>query len=147
MPDTAAVPARRGHRNRFTAALLAFAAGGLGLHRAYLGSAFWWAYPVWLTIGMMVFGWLGTKSTTWILVLALLPVWVGFAECMGFAVMADHDWDSRWNATAGQKSRNGWNCILLAIACLLLGTSLCVTVIAISAQFYYEAAAEQANPS
>lgn len=134
------------HKHRFLAALLAFVLGGFGAHRWYLGSRHWWIYAAWLVAGMTIFAAFGSKANFWILVFALMPVWAGFAECMGFAVMEDQRWDRRWNHSSGRRSENGWNCVFLAIACLLVGTTICMTAIILAAQYYYEAAA-LASPS
>lgn len=136
---------RTAHRSKFLAALLAFVLGGFGAHRLYLRSKFWWVYPVWLLAGIALFAAVATKSTTWIVVLALLPVWTGFAESLGFAVMPDARWDARFNAASTASSRNGWNCVLLAIVTLIIGTTICMTAIVISAQYYFEAASESAG--
>ncbi len=128
------------HKHRFVAAVLAFFFGGLGLHRWYVGSRHWWCYAAWLIIGMILFAAVGTKGTTWILVFALLPVWLGFVEAMAFGVMPDEKWDARYNPQSGQRSDNGWNCVFIAIFGLLVGTTIFMTVVILSAQYYYEAA-------
>jgi hypothetical protein len=127
------------HKHKFWAAVLAFFLGGLGLHRYYLASRSWWIYPVWLITGMALFTTVGTKATTWILVFALAPVWVGFVEAMAFGVLADEKWDAKFNAQSAQRSHNGWNCVFVAIAALLIGTSAFMTTVILAAQHYYEA--------
>lgn len=133
------------HKHKFVAALLAFLVGGLGLHRRYLGDRHWWWYAAWLVTGMVVFAGFGSKANFWILTLALLPVWVGFAQAMGLAVTDDARWDAQHNGRSGRTSHNGWNCVMLAIVVLLLGTVVCVTAIILSAQYYYEAQEEAAQ--
>lgn len=128
------------HKHKFLAAALAFLVGGLGVHRYYLASPRWWIYPVWLIAGMLIFTSLGSKSSTWILVFALAPVWVGFVEAMAFGVLADEKWDAQFNASSARHSHNGWNCVFIAIAALLIGTGLFMTTVILAAQYYYEAA-------
>ncbi|MFN7848351.1 MAG: TM2 domain-containing protein [Burkholderiales bacterium] len=128
------------HKDRFIAALLAFFFGGLGAHRFYLGSVRWWWYAGWLIIGMALFAAVATKATTWILVFALLPVWLGFVEAMAFGVMPDEKWDTRFNEGSGKHSENGWNCVFIAILGLLVGTTIFMTTVILAAQYYYEAA-------
>ena len=91
------------HKHKFLAAALAFLVGGLGLHRYYLASRHWWIYPAWLVAGMVLFTWVGSKATTWILVFALAPVWTGFVEAMAFGVLADEKWDAKFNASSAQR--------------------------------------------
>ena len=76
---------------------------------------------------------------------ALLPVWIGFAQSMAIAVTEDARWDARHNARSALASQNGWNCVLLAIVVLLVGTTICLTSIILSAQYYYEAEQEAAQ--
>lgn len=128
------------HKDRFIAALLAFFFGGLGAHRFYLGSVRWWWYGAWLITGMVLFAAVATKATTWILVFALLPVWLGFVEAMAFGVMPDQKWDARFNEGSGKHSENGWNCVFVAILGLLVGTTIFMTTVILAAQYYYEAA-------
>ena len=128
------------HKDRFVAALLAFFLGGLGAHRFYLGSVRWWWYGVWLITGMVLFAAVATKATTWILVFALLPVWLGFVEAMAFGVMPDEKWDVRFNEGSNKHSENGWNCVFVAILGLLVGTTIFMTTVILAAQYYYEAA-------
>lgn len=129
------------HKERFIAALAAFLLGGLGLHRFYLGSSHWWWYPVWLVAGMTLFAWAGGQPTAWWLVFVLLPVWLGFVEAMAFGVMQDDKWDAKFNPNSSRRSENGWNCIFIAIASLLVGATLLMATIVLSAQFYYESLA------
>lgn len=128
------------HKDRFIAALLAFFFGGLGVHRFYLGSVRWWWYGAWLITGMVLFAAVATKATTWILVFALLPVWLGFVEAMAFGVMPDQKWDASFNEGSGKRSENGWNCVFVAILGLLVGTTIFMTTVILAAQYYYEAA-------
>jgi TM2 domain-containing membrane protein YozV len=128
------------HKDRFVAALLAFFLGGLGAHRFYLGSVRWWWYAGWLILGMALFAAVATKATTWILVFALLPVWLGFVEAMAFGVMPDQKWDASFNEGSGKHSENGWNCVFVAILGLLVGTTVFMTTVILAAQYYYEAA-------
>lgn len=127
-------------RHKFIAAVLAFAGGGLGLHHAYLGRRrLALAYAAWLLVGIALFAAFGHRARVWLLVLALMPVWAGFAECMALAVMEDARFDTRWNPQAPRRNHNGWNCVLLAIGAMLLGTTAVMTAIILAAQFYYEA--------
>ncbi|HEU4621710.1 MAG TPA: hypothetical protein VFS42_05760 [Burkholderiaceae bacterium] len=127
------------YRAKFIAALLAFIGGGLGLHRWYLGLRGGVMYATWLVAGMALFNAVGSKATTWIVVLALLPVWAGFAESLGIAVMPDARFDARFNANTTRRNDNGWNCVILAIVVLLVGTTILMTTIILASQFYFEA--------
>lgn len=127
-------------KSKFLAALLAFVAGGFGAHRLYLGTRGAWAYPAWLVAGMLAASRFGTEATTWIIVVfAALPVWIGFAESLGYAVQADERFDALHNARVARRNRNGWNCVLLAIVVLLVGTFVLMTTIIFASQGWYEA--------
>lgn len=134
-PVDAPVPRQR---SKLIAGLLAFLLGGLGLHRLYLGSPRWWIYAAWLIAGMAIYGAIGTRTTAWIIVVALMPVWAGFGESMAFCVMPDNRWDARFNPADPGHSRTGWACVLLAILVLLVGTTIVITAIIVGTQFYYE---------
>jgi TM2 domain-containing membrane protein YozV len=127
------------HKNRFAAALLAFVFGGLGAHRFYLASHRWWWYSAWLIVGMLLFATFANPVSTWLLVFALLPVWMGFVEAMAFGVMPDEKWDARFNSESQKRSENGWNCVFIAILSLLVGTTIFMTTVILAAQYYYEA--------
>lgn len=118
--DDAPAPMQAGsaHKHKTVAALLAFLLGGLGLHRRYLGSRWWWVYPVFLV--------------------TLVPVFAGFVEAIVFALTPDEKWDARWNAHSGRQSRNGWGPVLVAIATLIVGATLLMTTLAIVFQTYFE---------
>lgn len=132
-------PHHTAHKHKLIAAMLAFALGGIGAHRVYLGAKNWWAYSLWLIVGMALFGTVGSRENAWIVVIALAPVWAGFAECLGICVMPDEKWDSLYNAHSAYSSSNGWNCVFMAIVGLLLGATILVTTIILATQFYYEA--------
>ncbi|WP_139826475.1 hypothetical protein [Derxia lacustris] len=128
------------HRQRFVAAALAFAGAPFGAHRWYLGARGGWLYPLALLAGLALFAAVGSARHAWLAVLALLPVWIAWCESLAICVTPDARWDARWNAASGQRSRNGWNCVFLAMAVLLLGTGLLLTAIIAAAQLWYEVA-------
>jgi hypothetical protein len=72
-------------------------------------------------------------------VIALAPVWAGFCECLGICVTPDEKWDAQFNLDSKFESNNGWNCVFMAIAALLVGTTVLVTTIILATQAYYEA--------
>ncbi|WP_028311313.1 hypothetical protein [Derxia gummosa] len=128
------------HRERFTAALLAFAGAPLGAHCWYLGQRRAPVYPLALAAGMLLFGAVGSARNAWLAVLVLLPVWIAWCESLAIAVMPDERWDARWNAVSPRHSRNSWNCVFLAIAVLLVGATTLLTAIIVAAQLWYEVA-------
>jgi hypothetical protein len=127
------------HKHKLIAAALAFIVGGIGMHRVYLSLRYWWVYSAWLILGMCVFAAIGSRGNAWILVIALAPVWAGFCECLGICVTPDEKWDAQFNLDSKFESNNGWNCVFMAIAALLVGTTVLVTTIILATQAYYEA--------
>ena len=99
-------------RNKTLATLLAALGGTFGLHRFYLQGprrVLPWLY--------VAFSW-----TT-------VPTFAGFVEALRFAVTPDDRWDARWNAGSSTTSRSGWLVILLAVATMLGGVTLLMTLL------------------
>jgi TM2 domain-containing membrane protein YozV len=110
--------ASRPHKHKTVAALLAFVLGSVGAHRLYLGSPGWWIYPLFAV--------------------TLLPFFAGCIEAIALALTPDEKWDARWNAGSGRRSDNRWGPVLVAIATLMIGTTLLMTALAVLFQAYFE---------
>ena len=99
-------------RNKTLTTLLAALGGTFGLHRFYLDGArrlLPWVY--------VAFSW-----TT-------IPTFAGFIEALRFAVTPDDRWDARWNAGSATASRSGWPVIVIAVATMLGGVTLLMTLL------------------
>jgi hypothetical protein len=134
--DTAPHPDRP-FRVKALAGLLAAVAGVTGAHRLYLGSRFWWIYPV---LALPPLGW-SLQAEEWFrhpgfFVAALVQVAV-LLEAIVFCLTPDERWDGRWNPGSARRSTSGWPAVLVAIAALILGAILMMSVMAIALEGYF----------
>ncbi|MCO5099935.1 MAG: TM2 domain-containing protein [Burkholderiaceae bacterium] len=128
-------PAR--FRSRLVAGLLALFAGFSGAHRAYLGARWWPIYPL---IAMPAIGF-ALRAEPWYrhpgFFVAALVVVAAMLEAIGFSLVSDERWDARYNAGVARRSRGGWSNVFVAIAALLLGTVLLLSVLAIALETWF----------
>ena len=121
------------------AGLLALVAGVLGAHRLYLGSRLWWVYPV---LALPSLG-LALQAQEWFrhpaIVLCTLVALVGFGEAIRFSLTPDERWDEARNAGLARRSENRWAPVFVAIAALVVGAILMMSVMAISLETLYTA--------
>jgi hypothetical protein len=125
-------------RHKAFAALLAFLLGGLGVHRLYLGQRRWWL-PLSITLLMIplligVRNWYQTPA----FFVMMLPILAGFIEALVIALTADEKFDARFNPDAGRTNQSRWDAVLVAIATLLVGTTILMTTIALLFQTWFE---------
>ena len=125
-------------RHKAFAALLAFALGGLGIHRLYLGQQRWWL-P--LSVTLLTFpllvgvrNWFQTPA----FFVMMVPIVAGFVEALVIALTPDGKFDARFNAGAARTNQSGWDAVLVAIATLLVGTTILMTTIALLFQTWFE---------
>lgn len=140
-PDASgAAPAPdRPFRAKALAGLLALAAGAAGAHRLYLGAKLWWLYPV---VALPPLG-LAMQAEEWyrhpgFFVAAVVQV-VALVEAIVFCLTPDERWDARWNPGSARRSQSGWAAVLVAIAALILGAILLMSVLAIALEGYFAA--------
>ncbi len=135
------------HRSKPAAGALALFLGAIGAHRLYLGSRFWWLYGV-IAIPLMVLA-LATGGDEWFrepgFFIAALVAVVGMLEAIVICLTPDQKWDARYNATSGRASDNGWLVVLIAIAALLVGAILLMSVLAISLEAWVMASRSRAG--
>ncbi len=126
-------------RVKWVAGLLALLAGSLGAHRLYLGSRQWWLYPA---VALPALGW-AARFEEWYrepgFFIATVVALVGMVEAIVFCLTPDERWDARWNAGASRRSSSGWSVALIAIAALILGATLMMSVLAIALEGYFAA--------
>ncbi len=125
-------------RHKAFSALLAFLFGALGLERLYLGQKRWWlplaitAVAVPLLIGVR--NWYQTPA----FFLLMIPVVAGFIHALVLALMPDEKFDARFNAGSDRRNSSGWNAVLVAIATLMIGTTILMISIVLLFQTYFE---------
>jgi hypothetical protein len=62
----------------------------------------------------------------------------GFIEALVLALMPDEKFDARYNAAAEGRNRSGWDAVLVAIASLMIGATVLMTVLALLLQTIFE---------
>ncbi|MCA3221096.1 MAG: hypothetical protein ING40_03110 [Burkholderiales bacterium] len=125
-------------RHKALAALLAFALGGVGAHRLYLGLRAWWL-PLAVTMVMvpLLFGvrnWYQTPP----FFIAMVPVVAGFVHALVLALMPDEKFDARYNAGSVRRNGSGWDAVLVAIFTLFVGTTVLMTTLVLLFQTWFE---------
>lgn len=140
--DTISSPAgstSRPHRSKAVAGALALVAGWAGAHRLYLGSRFWWLYPLFALPAMGIA--LAVGGEHWYrhpgFFLAALVQLIAMFEAIGICLTPDPKWDIRHNSGSGGHSANGWPAVLIAIVALFLGALLLMSVMAIALEGYF----------
>ena len=125
-------------RRKSLAALLAFLLGAFGAHRLYLGRPRWWlplavtALALPLLVGVR--NWYQTPA----FFVLMVPVVAGFIEALVIALMPDAKFDARFNEAAGRRNESGWDAVLVAIATLMVGTTVLITAIVLLFQTFFE---------
>ncbi len=125
-------------RRKSLAALLAFLLGALGAHRLYLGQALWWL-PLSVTALTLplLFGVRNWYQSPAFFILAV-PVVAGFIEALVIALTPDERFDARFNPGADRRNESGWDAVLVAIATLMVGATVLMTVLALFLQTIFE---------
>jgi len=125
-------------RRKSLAALLAFLFGALGAHRLYLGRTRWWlplsASLLMLPLLLGVRNWYQSPA----FFVLMVPVTAGFIEALVLALMPDEKFDARYNAAAARRNHSGWDAVLVAIATLMVGAIVVITVIVLLFQTLFE---------
>lgn len=125
-------------RHKALAALLSFLFGAAGAHRLYLGKPLWWL-PLAVSAAMLplllgVRNWYQSPA----FFVLMIPVVAGFIEALVIALTPDDKFDARFNNHADRRNRSGWDAVLVAIATLLVGTTILMTAIALLFQTIFE---------
>lgn len=132
-------------RHKALSALLAFLAGGLGLHRLYLGLRLWWlplavtAATIPLLVGVR--NWYQSPA----FFVLMVPVVAGFIHALVLALTPDEKFDARFNAGASRQNDSGWDAVLVAIVTLMVGTTVLMTTLVLLFQTYFEHALGRAG--
>jgi hypothetical protein len=125
-------------RRKSLAALLAFLLGAVGAHRIYLGRPRWWL-PLAVTAVTLplLFGVRNWYQSPAFFVL-MVPVVAGFVEALVLALMPDDKFDARFNAGSHRCNASGWDAVLVAIATLMVGATVVMSVLALLLQTIFE---------
>ncbi|HRA79435.1 MAG TPA: TM2 domain-containing protein [Burkholderiaceae bacterium] len=125
------------HRSRTVAGALALFAGFAGAHRLYLGARWWWAYPA---LSLPAMG-MALRADPWFrhpgFFFATVVVLVAMLEAIVFCLTPDAKWDARWNPRSARRPSSGWPAVLVAIAALMLGVTLMMSVLAIALETWF----------
>ncbi|QGZ41618.1 TM2 domain-containing protein [Pseudoduganella flava] len=125
--------AQPSHKNKTLTALLAFALGGLGIHRFYLkGLSDRW-------------GWLHAASLPacgiamslaphadwyfWYLPLTVSML-AGFIEALVLGLTPDERWDAAYNAHSGRHTASRWPLAVIVVATLMVGAGVLIATLA-----------------
>ncbi len=128
-------------RRKSVAALLAFLLGAFGAHRAYLGQRAWWLPLAVTALALPLLAGVRNWYQTPAFFVLMVPVVAGFIEALVLALMPDEKFDSRFNAGMARRNSSGWDAVLVAIATLMVGTTVLTTAIVLFFQTLFEGAA------
>lgn len=127
-------------RRKSLAALLAFVLGAAGAHRLYLGKPLWWlplaASAMLLPLLLGVRNWYQSPA----FFVLMVPVTAGFIEALVLALMPDEKFDARFNPGTARRNASGWDAVLVAIATLMVGSTVLITAIVLLFQTVFEVA-------
>ncbi|MCL4775106.1 MAG: TM2 domain-containing protein [Burkholderiaceae bacterium] len=120
------------HRSKTVAGALALFAGPLGAHRLYLGARGWWVHPL-LSLPAMA---IALRAEPWYrhpgFFLAAAVALAAMLEAIVICLTPDAKWDAQRNAGSRRHSASGWPAVLIAMASLILGATLMMSVLAIA---------------
>jgi hypothetical protein len=120
------------HKNKTLATLLAFLAGGLGLHRAYLRGGK--DLGLWLHLSSLPAAALVALAAPgadpfFKLLPFMLSSLAGFLEALVLGLTPDEKWDAAYNPGSGRSSASNWPLALLLVATLMLGAGSLIATI------------------
>jgi hypothetical protein len=114
------------HKNKTLATLLAFALGGVGVHRYYLRGAndtWGWLHAASVPAVGLVMAAAPQANIYFQLLPLILSILAGFLEALVLGLMPDDKWDAAFNAGSGRQSESRWPLALLLVATLMVGAS------------------------
>ncbi|MCO5108733.1 MAG: TM2 domain-containing protein [Burkholderiaceae bacterium] len=120
------------HRSKTLAGALALVAGSVGAHRLYLGARWWWIYPL---LSLPAMG-IALRADPWYrhpgFFFAAAVALAAMLEAIVICLTPDPKWDAKHNPHSGRSSASGWPAVLVAMASLILGATLMMSVLAIA---------------
>lgn len=119
-------------RSKLVAALLGLVFGILGLHRRYLGQAYWWFLPV---AALPLLGHAMREEVwfrAWSFHLLAVLIVVSWLQTIIISLTPADKFNARFNAGRSGVSQAGTLPVLVAILALMLGTTLLMAVMALA---------------
>lgn len=121
-------------RNKTLAALLAFVGGGIGAPWLYLRQRGWWLPLAITAVSLPLLAGVKNWYQTPAFFVAMTPAIAGFLYALVIALMPDPAFDARFNPGLEQRNHSGWPVVLVAIAALLIGATITLSVIVLAIQ-------------
>ncbi|MFK7966510.1 MAG: NINE protein [Burkholderiaceae bacterium] len=131
----------RPSRSKLIAGLLGLLFGVLGLHRRYLGQAYWWLLPA---ASLPLLGHMMREEVwfrAWSFHLLAVLVVVGWLQTIIICLMSAEKFNTRFNPVQPETRQAGTLPVLIAIIALMLGTTLLMTVMALALEGLFMARA------
>ena len=124
--------ARKTHKNKTAAALLALVLGWGGIHRAYLrGASDKWALLHLASVpasALVLF--LASQSNIFYQLLPLIVSYIaGLLGGLVIGLMPDEKFDARYNAGSAGRSDSNWPLALILVVTMLVGTTTLIATI------------------
>ena len=121
------------HKNKTLATLLAFALGGLGIHRFYLrgfNDRWGWLHAASLPACGIAMG--AAPAANWYfwylpLTLSMLA---GFLEALVLGLMPDEKWDATYNSGSARRSDSRWPLAVVLVATVMVGAGTLIATLA-----------------
>lgn len=126
-----------GFRSKWVAGLLGLLTGSIGLHRMYLGLPYWWLYGL-VFVPLMA---IALQAEEWFreptFFVASIVTLVALFETIKTGLTPAEQWDARFNANTGQKTRGGALAVVIAVVALMAGAILSMSVLAIFLEGFF----------
>ena len=122
------------HFSKTLAGALALFLGWAGAHRLYLRSGWWWVYPA-VSMPCLALAF-ASGGDAWFrhpaFFVAVVPALISMLEAIVLSLTPDARWDALRNQASDRRSDNRWGPVLVAIASLMTGAMLMMSVMAIA---------------
>lgn len=128
------------HKNKTLATLLAFALGGLGLHRFYLHGwkdSWGWLHLASVPACLAVLLLSGGRSGEFTAIPLVLSMLAGFLQALVIGLTPDDKWDARFNPASGRRSASGWPIAILLVLTTGVGATGLIATLARSFDLLY----------
>jgi len=131
--DPADVLAYPRYRTKIAAGLLALSLGWAGAHRWYLGHRRAWLITTaaWVLLAASQIFFASPWDNPAFLALFILAA-AGFIDGLRLCLMADEDFNNRYNPGLPPRTHMGWSVVLIAVATLLIGAVVTLMGIAMT---------------
>lgn len=119
-------------RSKLVAALLGLVFGILGLHRRYLGQAYWWLLPA---AALPLLGHAMREEVwfrAWSFHLLAVLIVISWLQTIIISLTPADKFNARFNAGRAGVSQAGTVPVLIAIVALMLGTTMLMAVMALA---------------